>query len=56
MQTFEALETKGFSESAENPKVKKLKLSYMRIKKNDYIFIIVSTTLVILTICIGNLF
>ncbi|ALR90369.1 MULTISPECIES: energy-coupling factor transporter transmembrane component T family protein [Clostridium] len=54
--TVEALETKGFSESAENPKVKKLKLSYMRIKKNDYIFIIVSTTLVILTICIGNLF
>lgn len=54
--TVEALETKGFSQSAENPKVKKLKLSYMKINKSDYIFIMLSTSLVVFTIYMGSLF
>lgn len=54
--TVEALETKGFTESVENPKAMKLKLSYMTIGKNEYAFLLVSTTLVVITLTVGNLF
>ena len=54
--TVEALETKGFTESVENPKAMKLKLSYMTIGKSEYAFLLVSTTLVVITLIVGNLF
>lgn len=54
--TVEALETRGFTESIENPKTKKLKLAYMKVRSIDYIFIFASTMLVGATIYIGNLF
>ena len=54
--TVEALETKGFTESIKNSKAMELKLSYMTIGKNEYIFLIVSTLLVIATLTVGNLF
>ncbi len=54
--TVEALETKGFTESVENPKAKKLKLAYMKIGKSDFKFIVVSTILVGVSVYIGKLF
>lgn len=53
--TVETLETKGFTESMNNKKVKKLKLSYMKITKNDYIFIILATLAVAIVIVIGKM-
>ena len=53
--TVEALETKGFTESIENPKAMKLKLAYMSIGKNEYVFLVVSTVLVGVTLTVGNL-
>lgn len=54
--TVEALETKGFTESVENPKAKNLKLAYMKIGIYDYIFVGVSIVLIGSTIYIGKLF
>ncbi|MEG1411026.1 MAG: energy-coupling factor transporter transmembrane component T, partial [Terrisporobacter sp.] len=54
--TVEALETKGFTESIENPKAMELKLSYMAIGKSEYTFLIISTALVGITLTVGNLF
>lgn len=54
--TVEALETKGFTESIENPKAMELKLSYMAIGKIEYAFLVVSTALVGITLTVGNLF
>ncbi|MEG0857529.1 MAG: energy-coupling factor transporter transmembrane component T [Terrisporobacter sp.] len=54
--TVEALETKGFTESIENPKSMELKLSYMAIGKSEYTFLIISTALVGITLTVGNLF
>jgi energy-coupling factor transport system permease protein len=53
--TVEALETKGFTESMSNKKVKKLKLSYMKISKKDYIFTIIATSAVVLIVYIGRI-
>lgn len=53
--TVEALETRGFTQSMENPKSKELKLSYMKIGIQDYGFVVFSTALVAMTIYIGNL-
>lgn len=54
--TVEALETKGFTESISNKKSKDLKLSYMKIKRGDYVFVGLSTLVVATTLYIGNLF
>jgi energy-coupling factor transport system permease protein len=52
--TVEALETKGFTESMNNKKVKNLKLSYMKVCKRDYIFLFTATLAVVLVISIGT--
>lgn len=54
--TVEALETKGFTESITSKKSKELKLSYMRVKKADYVFLMLSSIIIITTLYIGNLF
>lgn len=53
--TVEALETKGFTESIENNKSKSLKLSYMKVGKADFIFILISMILVSASIYAGTL-
>lgn len=53
--TVEALETKGFTESIKTQKSRNLKLAYMKVSLNDYVFIMVSTVLVGTTIFVGNL-
>ncbi|MFJ8064349.1 energy-coupling factor transporter transmembrane component T family protein [Psychrobacillus sp. NPDC096426] len=54
--TVEALETKGFSYSASNPKVKKLKLAYMSFTNRDYFFTVGSIVYVLFVFWIGTIY
>ncbi|MCE4049220.1 MULTISPECIES: energy-coupling factor transporter transmembrane component T [Bacillaceae] len=45
--TVEALETKGSRNAFKNPDVKKLKLQSLKIRKNDYVFLAISSLYVI---------
>lgn len=54
--TIEALETRGFSYYFNNKKVKKIKLSYLKMKRSDWYFLSGSTAYVILIFCIGYLY
>lgn len=51
--TVEALELKGYQFAAKNPKVRKIKLSSLRIAKNDIIFIAISIFWVMVSILIS---
>lgn len=52
--TVEALELKGFTYALDKPKVKKLKLAYMKIGKRDILFLIVSILIVVVIILTGK--
>lgn len=54
--TIEALETRGFSYGLSNPKVKKIKLSYLRMKRPDWAFLSGSTIYIILLFWFGTLY
>lgn len=52
--TVEALEVKGFTYAVKNPKVKQIKLSYMKIRTRDYVFVVVSVIYVSLLFWLGG--
>lgn len=54
--TVEALEVRGFSYSLHNPEAKKQKLSYLKLRKQDYIFIISQTIIILLILWFGAKF
>lgn len=54
--TVEALETRGFTYGLNNPKVKKLKLAYMRMRLTDWYFLAASIVYISLLFWIGNLY
>ncbi|ASA19884.1 energy-coupling factor transporter transmembrane component T family protein [Paenibacillus donghaensis] len=54
--TVEALETRGFSYGLNNPKVKKLKLSYLAFKPVDWYFLSGSVLYIALLFWISNLY
>lgn len=51
--TVEALEVRGFSYSLHNPEAKKEKLSYLKVRKKDYIFIISQLVIILLILWFG---
>nr|WP_229522496.1 energy-coupling factor transporter transmembrane component T [Paenibacillus monticola] len=53
--TIEALETRGFSYALNNPKVKKLKLSYLLMKWSDWLFLSGSCLYITLLFWLGYL-
>jgi energy-coupling factor transport system permease protein len=54
--TVEALELKGFTYSLDNEEVKKLKLSYMKVGKQDILFLASSICIVAIIITIGKIY
>jgi energy-coupling factor transport system permease protein len=54
--TVEALEVKGFTYAIKDPKVKKIKLAYMKILPRDYVFLAVSATYVACLFWMGSHF
>ncbi|AOZ92957.1 energy-coupling factor transporter transmembrane component T family protein [Paenibacillus crassostreae] len=54
--TVEALEVKGFTYAIKDPKVKKIKLAYMKVLPRDYIFLGVSSIYVACLFWLGNQF
>ncbi|WP_159886718.1 energy-coupling factor transporter transmembrane component T family protein [Paenibacillus puerhi] len=54
--TVEALEIKGFTYAMNNPKVKKIKLSYLKICLRDYVFLAVTTVYLGLLFILGQLY
>lgn len=54
--TVEALEVRGFSYSLHNPEAKKEKLSYLKIRKKDYRFIISQLSILLLILWFGSQF
>jgi energy-coupling factor transport system permease protein len=54
--TVEALEVKGFTYAIKDPKVKKIKLAYMKILPRDYVFLGVSATYVACLFWMGSHF
>lgn len=52
--TIEALETRGFTYGLNNPKVKKLKLAYLKMKISDWCFLSGSTVYIALLFWFGN--
>lgn len=54
--TVEALEVRGFSYSLHNPKAKKQKLSYLKLRKEDYQFIVSQLTIILLILWFGSAF
>lgn len=50
----EALETKGFSYAATDPKVKKMKIGYLSFRVNDYCFLLVSVFYVVAVFWLGS--
>jgi len=54
--TVEALEVKGFTYAMKDPKVKKIKLSYLKISARDYIFIAVTVLYLSLLFYFGQHF
>ena len=53
--TVEALELKGYRYANENKIVRKRKIKSLKLHKNDYIYIIVSITWVIISIILSNI-
>src|SRR5699024_4085758 len=54
--TVEALEVRGFSYSLHNPEAKKQKLTYLKFRKQDYLFIITQTIIILLILWFGATF
>lgn len=54
--TVEALEVRGFSYSLHNPEAKKQKLSYLKVRKKDYIFIFSQLIVILLILWFGAAF
>lgn len=54
--TVEALEVRGFSYSLHNPDAKKEKLSYLKVRKKDYIFIVSQLAIILLILWFGSQF
>lgn len=54
--TVEALEVKGFTYAIKDPKVKKIKLAYLKIAPRDYVFVVVSAGYVSFLFWIGSYF
>src|SRR5699024_3318108 len=54
--TVEALEVRGFSYSLHNPDAKKQKLSYLKFKKHDYIFILVHFAIIASIVWLGAIY
>lgn len=54
--TVEALEVRGFSYSLHNAEAKKEKLSYLKVGKNDYIFIVSQLAIILLILWVGAQF
>ena len=54
--TVEALEVKGFTYAIKDPKVKRIKLAYMKILPRDYVFLGVSATYVACLFWMGSHF
>lgn len=54
--TVEALEIKGFTYAMHDPKVKKLKLSYLKIKRRDLVFLGLSALYIVAVFYIGSFF
>ncbi len=54
--TVEALEVRGFSYSLHNPEAKKQKLAYLKFRKQDYIFILSQTIIILLILWFGATF
>lgn len=54
--TVEALEVRGFSYSLHNPEAKKQKLSYLKVRKKDYIFIFFQLIVILLILWFGATF
>jgi len=52
--TVEALEVKGFTYAMKDPKVKKIKLSYLKILPRDYVFLAITVVYVSLLFYIGS--
>lgn len=52
--TVEALEVKGFTYAMNDPKVKAIKLSYLKIKPADFIFLLGSAAYIILLFILGS--
>ncbi|OAB47338.1 energy-coupling factor transporter transmembrane component T family protein [Paenibacillus antarcticus] len=53
--TVEALEVKGFTYAIKDPKVKRIKLAYLKILPRDYVFIAVSALYVALLFWMGSI-
>ncbi|MEI3609810.1 energy-coupling factor transporter transmembrane component T family protein [Pseudogracilibacillus sp. SO10305] len=54
--TVEALEVRGFSYSLHNPEAKKQKLTYLKFRKQDYLFIFTQTIIILLILWFGATF
>ncbi|MNO29243.1 Energy-coupling factor transporter transmembrane protein EcfT [compost metagenome] len=54
--TVEALETRGYTYALNNPKVKKLKLSYLKLKQADWIFAASSVIYIAVLFSLGSLY
>ncbi|WP_258535540.1 energy-coupling factor transporter transmembrane protein EcfT [Bacillus sp. 03113] len=54
--TVEALEVKGFTYGLHNPEAKRLKLSYLRIRQKDMLFLGATILFMALTFYVGNIY
>lgn len=54
--TVEALEIKGFTYAMHDPKVKKLKLSYLKIRRRDIVFLALSALYIAAVFYVGSFF
>ncbi|UQZ32171.1 cobalt transporter [Paenibacillus sp. PK3_47] len=54
--TVEALETRGYTYAVNNPQVKKLKLSYLAMKRRDWAFIAGSVVYIAVVFMLGSLY
>lgn len=54
--TVEALEVRGFSYSLHNPEAKRVKLSYLKVKTKDYLFILTQLGILLIIWWFGNTF
>ncbi|MNZ40045.1 Cobalt transport protein [compost metagenome] len=54
--TVEALEVKGFTYAIKDPKVKRIKLAYLKILPRDYVFVLVSALYVAFLFWLGSHF
>lgn len=54
--TVEALEVRGFSYSLHNPEAKKQKLAYLKLRKQDYVFIVLHLAILLSIWWLGHTF